>query len=462
MHKLIKFIKSFSVISSIQTIIVYLYVFFLARYGSESDYADYITTTYIVDFTVAIALFGFNLLLLRENISFIKDNCFSILFISGIVSAIIALIYFSLINPSNITIIIYSLVLITLNYLYQFGFAILIKLQKNRLALTISLTNILLVLLTLILCAVFNKLTYVNVVSLRSLQVAIFVFCGFFPTIKLIQPKFNLSFHKILDCFKTALPIGGGTIIGNLTQYSDKIISSTLSSGEIARYSIARFDIPFIGIFINNMSYVYMEKIKQAINIERYDDAITNIKLLFKYGWYFNIIVFTLLFCNTALIIKILYSAKFLDSDILFKIILLSYLLKPLPYSNIIVALGIEKIILKRMLVELVLQISCSLILLHTFGIIGLAISIILVLLLWSVPYNLYYFAKTLRCKIKDLIPVKEVIKSIFKTFLPCLISSLIISRYCYNSDLIILLITCIIVVLTNIKEIKFILNNTK
>ena len=164
MHKLIKFIKSFSVISSIQTIIVYLYVFFLARYGSESDYADYITTTYIVDFTVAIALFGFNLLLLRENISFIKDNCFSILFISGIVSAIIALIYFSLINPSNITIIIYSLVLITLNYLYQFGFAILIKLQKNRLALTKSLTNILLVLLKLILCAVFNKLTYVNLI----------------------------------------------------------------------------------------------------------------------------------------------------------------------------------------------------------------------------------------------------------------------------------------------------------
>ena len=82
-------LTTFSVISCIQTIVVYLYVLFLTRFASETEYAHYISITYIVDFTVAISLFGFNLLILREGEDYIKQNICSILSLSAIIGIII-------------------------------------------------------------------------------------------------------------------------------------------------------------------------------------------------------------------------------------------------------------------------------------------------------------------------------------------------------------------------------------
>ena len=454
-------LKTFSIISSIQTIIVYLYVFFLARYGTETDYANYIAITYIVDFAVAVGLFGFNLLILREPIDFLRRNLYAICTIALFIFISVYSIYFVFIMHLDLQSFIYGLALIILNYLYQIGFVVLVKFRKNKIAFLITILNFIFVFISLLIFTYCDIVTYTNVVIVRIIQVLIFVFIGFYSAIKLILPIQPFSLKQIKECFFKALPIGGGTVIGTISLYVDKFILSTLSVAEIARYSVARFDIPFIGIFINNLSLVYMSNIKTSVDAKDYEQVKSNLKMFMSYGWYFNMLLFTILFCNSPLIISLLYSDKFLSSDVLFKVILCSYLLKIVPYSNIIVALGIERIIITRMLIELCLQIVVSLILLHFFGILGLALGLVCVLLFWSVPYNLYYFAKTIHCKIIDFIPYKSMLIFTIKSFVPCVIVTYLLSS-CTSNLYITLAVTISMLIILNLKEIKFIFRTTK
>lgn len=461
MHKILSLLKTFSIISSIQTVIIYLYVFFMAHFSSAYEYANYMAITYIVDFTVAISLFGFNLLILREEPTFFKQNFYSYSIIALLIIIIAYSIYNIFIRQMNMLYTILGLILIVFNYLYQILFVLLIKFKKNETAFTIVLINLFFVIIALSICSYQNNLNSKNAIYIRLVQLIILFIISIYSIRKDIIPLKCPSINNIYCNLKKSMAIGGGSILATASQYIDKFVVSTLSSLEIAKYSVARFDIPFIGIFLNNMSYVYMDKIKQAKDNSNRSQTIYYLRLLITYGWYFNVITFTLLFCNSPLIIELLFSKNYLSADYLFKIILFSYLLKILPYTNIIVALGIEKIIIKRILIELILQLVLSLTFSYFWGLTGLAISLVTVLAIWSVPYNLYYYAKTINCKITDLIPIKQMLLFAIKSLIPCIILSYIISYYNYSNWIILGTTTTLIAVFCH-KEILFILNNTK
>ena len=257
------------------------------------------------------------------------------------------------------------------------------------------------------------------------------------------------------------MSLSGGTILATTSQYVDKFIVSTLKSVEIAKYSVARFDIPFIGIFLNNISYVYMERIRESfINADK--AAVKNyIRTLVLYGWYFNVITFTLLFFNSELVINVFFSSSYLDANPLFRIVLLSYLVKIVPYTNIIVALGLERIIIKRIIIELFLQIISSFTLLYFFGIIGLALSLVIVLICWSVPYNFYYYSKAIKCSVIELLPLNKMLKFGVKCVIPCWCMEIFFKTYINNEWILFAVLTSVIFVLCQ-KQIKFILKNTK
>lgn len=462
MLKRLSILKTFSVVSSIQTIIVYLYVFFMARFAAKEEYANYMAITYIVDFTVAIALFGFNLLVLRERMSYVRRCIASFFAISFVIILSVYAFYCVAIRPMPFVYILLGSILIVLNYLYQMLFSFLIKLQRNKLASIIAFSNLLFILLSLAGLISFYKLTSFNVLLVRCVQVTAFILIAGYAIVPILKPIGSCSFTRMKQCFKRTFPVGGSTVIGTTSQYTDKFILSTLSSNAIAQYSVARFDIPFIGIFLNNMSFVYMEKMKAALDNKDYP-VVRSILLVFsKYGWYFNVLFFTLLFCNSKLVINVLYSPQYESAHILFRIILLNYLLRILPYTNVIISMGLERIIMRRLLIEMVLQVVVSLTLLHFFGLVGLAASLGVILLFWSVPYNFYYIAKATHTSFWQLLPLKNMVVFFAKCFLPCYVYSLV-AEYVVGQDIYTsALCIAVILLVINYKEIKYLYVNTK
>lgn len=453
-------LTTFSVTSCIQTISVYLYVLFMTHMSSAEEYASYISITYIVDFAVTIALFGFNLLILREPNSYIKENIIAILISSFALSSVIYIVWFTLNNHHTTSSYVLCFILIVMQYLYQLGTCLLIKFKRNNIAFANAIVNFIFVISTLSLLAHNDSLTCYNVLITRIAQLSIFVIICYSSILKHVLPIKTPSIRSLANNFKYAIPIGGGSILGATILFVDKLILSTQTPNDIATYSVARFEIPFIGIFITNLSLVYIPKIQAAIKNNDLQDVRHSIKSLFLYGWYLNIIVFTILFCNANFIITTLYSAEYGDASTLFQIITCTYILKVVPYTNIIIALGIERIIIPRLFVEMVIQICASLLFLHLWGITGLAISVVFVLIVWSIPYNIHFFKQTTHSAITDIIPYKEMLTFFIKCFVPCiLIETYINEKF---GTLYGVIISIIYIFIVNIKELKYLYKNTR
>lgn len=432
----------------------------MTHMSTAEEYASYISITYIVDFTVTIALFGFNLLILREPNSYIKDNLISILLSSFVLNCVIYTIWFAFNNnytPSNY---ILCFILIVLQYLYQLGTCMLIKLKCNNIAFANAIINFIFVISTLSLLANKDAITSTNVLITRITQLLIFVIICYTFILNQILPIKRPSISSLIQNFKYAIPVGGGSILGAAILFVDKLILSTQTSDDIATYSVARFEIPFIGIFITNLSLVYIPKIQEALKKNDMIDVRLSIKSLFLYGWYLNIIIFTFLFCNAHFIITTLYSAEYENASMLFQIITCTYILKIVPYTNIIISLGIERIIIPRLFIEMTLQVFISLLFLYLWGITGLAISVIFVLIFWSVPYNIHFFKQTTLSKITDIIPYREMFIFFAKCFIPCFIIVTFINNKI--GTLYGVIISIIYIFLVNIKEIKYLYKNTK
>lgn len=454
------FLSSFSIISCIQTLTVYMYILFLTHHASSIEYASYTSLTYIIDFTVAISLFGFNLLILREHESYISNNILSITLISFILTCIVFLFWLLTIHQQYTLETLLCFLLIVMQYLYQIGYTIQIKFQQNTTALYNAIINFTFTLLGLYGLTYFNALSCQNVLIVRIAQLCIFSLICYQASKKYIPALNRVSTKTIRSSFKAALPIGGGAILGTIILFVDKFIVTTLSYEDVATYSIARLEIPFIGIFIANLSLVFMPSIKDSFCNKNMNDVIIRIRELFTYGWYLNVIFFTLLFCNAEFIITTLYSESYAASVPLFKILICTYLLKIFPYTNILVALGLEKIIVPRLFIEMIIQIVASFALLNIWGITGLASCAVLVLAFWSIPYNIYFIKKAINTSISNFVPFSTMIYFFFKCFIPSLLITYYVNEI--SQPIFGALASLCVVLIINSKEIIYVYKHTK
>lgn len=434
----------------------------MAKFAMEQEYATYITITYIADFSVAVGLMGFNLLLLREDISFIRKNLCSFIAISSIIFVFVYVVYIVFIKPLNIVDSILLCGIVFMNYCYQVLFSLLVKFKKNDIAFWAVILNLLFIIFMLSLLSCFNCLTSVNVLIVRIVQLITFFVIAVYALKRIIIPLSGFNFLSIKKSLYISKDVSISNILGIVSQYIDKFVSSTLDTIEIAKYSVARFEIPFIGIFLNNMSLVYMEKIKKCIDDTDYENLKKYFQLFIQYGWYCNLMVFSILFCNAKFIIEILFSKRYIESSYLFQVVLIAYLFRMIPYTNLIIAMGLERIIFKRILIEVCLQIIMSLFLLHLLGLLGLALSLILVLSFWSVPYNFYYFSKAIHCRILDFFPVKTMIIFFVKCFIPCFLVCNCLNGYFIQNSTLSFVSSVIVILIFCRKEILYIYTNTK
>lgn len=432
----------------------------MSYFSEVSEYAQYRKYFYVIDFTTALSLFGINTLLLRKDKEFISYNIISSILIINLLS-FISIVAFGIIKDFSCVVFVQVLLFVFLNTLYQIITGLIIRFHKCKLYFRSTSSNFIIVSVILAYLIVQNKLTFANVYYVRIGSLLLYIlpflitFRDYFKEIK--RP--NLK--KVWSLFKEACPIGLGVIVGSCTLYADKFIASLMSDYDLAVYANASANIPFVGVAITTMSAYYIPIIHREYNQSNLADAKKSLNELFLFGGYIGIIVFSILFCNAKPIITLLYSARYSDSIALFQIFSLGYLLRIISYTHVIVALELEKIILRRMIIELLLQVSVSVLLYKYFGVYGLATSVILVLACWSVPYNIYYFSKKLQCNIRDIIPLKKLGVFFLKCFVVYYAINLLTNYIC-NNALITIIITSVLFIIVNHKELLYIIQKLR
>lgn len=432
----------------------------MSYFSEVSEYAQYRKYFYIIDFTTALSLFGINTLLLRKDKDFISSNIVSSILIIDFLS-LLSIVVFGIINSLSWIVFVQILFFVILNTLYQIITGLIIRFQKYELYFRSTFSNFIVVSIILAYLIQQDKLTFANVYYVRIGSLILYILPFFITFWKYIIEIKRPNVRKVWLLFKETYPIGLGVILGSFTLYADKFIASLMNDYDLAVYANASASIPFVGVAITTMSAYYIPIIHREYIDSNLENAKKSLKELFLFGGYIGIIVFSILFCNAKTIVTLLYSAKYSDSITLFQIFCLSYLLRIISYTHVIVALELEKIILRRMAVELFLQVIVSVLLYKCFGVYGLAASVILVLACWSVPYNVYYFSKKLRCNIKDIIPFKKLGIFFFKCFAAYYAINLLVDYLCDNA-LIKIVISSVLFLIVNNKEIKYVLQKLR
>src|SRR5690606_22012361 len=131
---------------------------------------------------------------------------------------------------------------------------------------------------------------------------------------------------------------------------------------------------------------------------------------------------FFYLFIEAKAVITVLFGEMYQESYIVFRIYLFLLTIRVIQYGNVLIALGKSKVLLVRSIVELVLSLILSIIFFKIFDINGVALGVVVSVLFWTVPYNLYIIKKGFNSTINSIIPFRPILKVIAC----CLISTVI------------------------------------
>lgn len=290
-------------------------------------------------------------------------------------------------------------------------------------------------------------LTFYNVLSRFVLLVSIIGACIFFKTpdslvmtevvvgFLILIPSLLIMFsscsgkvgmpdrQRIIAMIKYSVPVGLSTMLGTITLQLDKmIVSSMCSPDEFAIYVNGAVEIPLIGIITGSMATVIlhdMTKMCQQSQTEKalmlfHTAAIRSASILFPVACF--------LMATADQFIIILFSEKYLESVVPFRLYLFVLPLRIVFYSAAIMAMGKTNQILFRSILELVINAVLSIILVKYIGYMGAVIATILTIYFWSVPFNLRIIAKGFGTHFFSTLPFRRLgsIAICSLVFIPC------------------------------------------
>lgn len=233
--------------------------------------------------------------------------------------------------------------------------------------------------------------------------------------------KPNLS--SMWEMAKFALPLGLASIFGTLAiQLAGIIVSFLTSPEEYAIYANGAREVPFISIVTGSISVVILadmaKKIKEGelrTALELFRKAAT-----ISASFLFPIMIFLMIFSESF--INILYSSKYTESVLPFRIYLLIIPIRIAYYGSAFIALGRTKAILYRSMADLSLTALFCYLFVLWLGAYGAALGLVFTMFLWTVPYNLYSLSKSFKCSATYMLPFS----TLFRIFIISILSAII------------------------------------
>lgn len=218
------------------------------------------------------------------------------------------------------------------------------------------------------------------------------------------------SLSSMWNMAKFAIPLGLASVLGTITvQLGNVVVSSLTTPEDFAIYANGAKEVPFIGIITGSIGLVIMADMAKYVKEDQLSKALELFRKAAKISASFLIPIMVFLFIFSESFITILYSSKYHDSVIPFRIYLFILPVRIVYYGHAFIALGKTKAVLLRSFVELIITAVLAYILTKSIGYVGAAVATVLMYYIWAIPYNLNYLGRQFKCKATYVIPFKQI-----------------------------------------------------
>lgn len=413
---------------------------FFARVLTVADYGTYLQTFLAYDFAVPILTLGIPSALYyfipREKVrikGLVLDNLV-LMFLAGLIFSLFLLLGGTvfLANRFNNPELSKTLRWMVLYPLYTFPIlissAVWVSLDKIKLNAIYNIFTGLILTISLIISVLLTR-SYEAPTLVRILLPVAFLPIAVYLIFKYLSGDWNKpNVLSMLRMVKFAIPLGLASIFGTLAiQLAGIIVSFLTSPEEYALYANGAKEVPFIGIVTGSISLVILADMVKKIEegelrkaLELFRKAAT-----ISASFLFPVMIFLMIFSESF--IEILYSSKYKESVLSFRIFLLMIPIRIAYYGSAFIALGMTKSILYRSVGDLILTIIFCYIFVLWLGAYGAALGLVFTMFLWSVPYNLFSLSKSFKCSPTYMLPFRRLLRILLISVLSAIIPSLLL-----------------------------------
>ena len=322
-------------------------------------------------------------------------------------ACVAAVFYFS-VHTLSATIKIYSLVFILLQFITTLADTLLIKRSQLKLYFTANF-------IYSILFFGIHLYFYVFAFDLQLLIFCLLYLLAaksmlFFFVKKLVPDSYYSNSHKIF--FKNWLYLGSNEVIGVIARWLDKMyVVFLLSAANFAVFVNGTIEIPLFAVLISAAETFMLTKISH--NIADKKNAALIFKESFKLLSYISFPFFFMLLIVHKEAFSIIFNDKYNESVPIFLISIFIIPLRINHYTVILQCYNKTNKILAGSIIDIILALFLMTLLYPTFGVAGVALSIVVSTYL-QVFYYIWQSAKLIQVCVRDLVPFVFLSKLFF------------------------------------------------
>jgi len=219
------------------------------------------------------------------------------------------------------------------------------------------------------------------------------------------------------------IPLGLASLIGMISINLDKLlVSSFFSPEQFAIYVNGAVEVPLVGIITGSVVAILIPEFAESykkgdygIVIDLWQRAMIKCALImFPLMFY--------LFLMAPEVMTVLFSSKYTESYIPFRIYLLLFPMRITNFGALLMAAGLSRLIMIRTIGALLINLILSYILINYIGYIGAAVGTLVTAYTWSVTYSLKKIGIVYHCNVIKLIPIKKLLQILFLSFFPAIL----------------------------------------
>lgn len=209
-----------------------------------------------------------------------------------------------------------------------------------------------------------------------------------------------------------SVPLGLATMIATISLGLDKVLVSSLCNPEaFAVYVNGAIEIPLIGVLTGSVTAVLIPDFTRLYRVGEYEQilALWHRAIVKCATFIYPVGIF--LFVMAPEIMRLLFSARYSESALPFRIYLLLLPARITSFGAIFMASGNNRLILYRVLVGLILNFALTVGLIYWVGAFGAAIGTVVVMYFWSIPQCLFYICRILAVGYRAVFPWRMLLR---------------------------------------------------
>lgn len=224
------------------------------------------------------------------------------------------------------------------------------------------------------------------------------------------QTDSSPNWSGVKSQLKYGVPLGVAGAFGTLTMSLDKFVVASMCDAEaFAVYTVGAFELPFTALLTSSITAVLLADLssfhlqgKFAKGVDLWGRSAVKCSMIV-------LPMMAALFVLAPLLIEIVFSEKYADSVVPFRIYLLLIPIRIVNYGSMIMSAGASKLILIWTIVAFLLNLISSVVLTNFLGANGAAIATVAVTYLFVVPFNLIAISYLWKISPKRVLPWQQL-----------------------------------------------------